>query len=784
MPGPKLVQGGAFVTALSTEPASAGSASARSPRRGADGDGYTARHLTVLEGLEAVRKRPGMYIGSTDGRGLMQCLEEIFDNAVDEALAGHCSRIEATLHADGSAEVNDNGRGIPVDIEPKTGMSGVEFVMTKLHAGGKFGGGSYTASGGLHGVGASVVNALSGRLDITVRKAGYEWSTSFRRGVPGEFAADGPDAKFKPGSGLRKGRKIAKTATGTTIRFWPDRQIFVPGADWSFAGLAEEARQTAYLVPGLSIKVADDRPERTHGPHAGARGGERAAEADLAATEDEGLAPDQAGASADDEAQDAAGAPAAPGEAGAIASHAAVGPAERSAEFRFVGGISEFCAHLSAGEPVTDVVRLAGSGQFTETVPVLDEVGHLTPTDVERQLDVDVALRWDSGYDTTVRSFVNVIATSKGGTHVTGFERAMVRTLNDQLKAARIVKAGDEPVIKEDVLEGLTAVISLRLPEPQFEGQTKEVLGTPAAAKIVGQVVSAELGNFLEGRIRGSKQQARAVLDKVAAAAKTRVAAREHRENQRRKSALASSALPAKLVDCRSSDDRSELFIVEGDSALGTAKNARDSEFQALLPIRGKILNVQKASLADMLKNAECAAIIQVIGAGSGNAFDLDSARYQRVIFMADADVDGAHIRCLLLTLFHRYMRPMVEAGRVFSAVPPLHRIELTSPRKGQAKFIYSYSDAELHRTLLELERKGQRFKEPPQRYKGLGEMDANQLAETTMDPRHRVLRRIRIEDTAAAKGMFDLLMGTEVGPRRDFIIGGAAELDPSRIDT
>jgi DNA gyrase subunit B len=308
------------------------------------------------------------------------------------------------------------------------------------------------------------------------------------------------------------------------------------------------------------------------------------------------------------------------------------------------------------------------------------------------------------------------------------------------------------------------------------------VLGTPAATKIVGQVVGTELANFLEGRVRGSKLQARAVLDKVAAAAKTRIAAREHRENQRRKSALATSALPAKLVDCRSADDRSELFIVEGDSALGTAKNARDSEFQALLPIRGKILNVQKASLSDMLKNAECAAIIQVIGAGSGSAFDLDAARYQRVIFMADADVDGAHIRTLLLTLFHRYMRPMVDAGRVFAAVPPLHRIELTNPRKGQAKYIYTYSDSELKRTVIELERKGQRFKDP-QRYKGLGEMDAHQLAETTMDPRRRVLRRIRIEDAQAADSMFDLLMGTEVGPRRDFIISGATELDPARID-
>jgi DNA gyrase subunit B len=377
-----------------------------------------------------------------------------------------------------------------------------------------------------------------------------------------------------------------------------------------------------------------------------------------------------------------------------------------------------------------------------------------------------------------------VIATPKGGTHAAGFERALVKTLNEQLRTARLLRNGDDPVIKEDVLEGLTAIISVRLPEPQFEGQTKEVLGTPDAFKIVMQVVSAELRGFFEGRVRGSKQQARAVLDKVVSAARTRIAAREHRENQRRKSALATSALPAKLVDCRSSDDRSELFIVEGDSALGTAKLARNSEFQALLPIRGKILNVQKASLTDMLKNAECAAIIQVIGAGSGSAFDLDSARYQRVIFMADADVDGAHIRTLLLTLFHRYMRPMVDAGRVFAAVPPLHRIELISPRKGQQKYIYTYSDAELHRTLLQVERRGQRWKEPPQRYKGLGEMDAAQLAETTMDPRQRTLRRIRIQDAAAAREMFDLLMGSEVAPRRDFIVGGAAELDPARIDT
>jgi DNA gyrase subunit B len=710
-----------------------------------------------------------MYIGSTDTRGLGQCLGEIFDNAVDEALAGACTHIEVVLHADGSAEVTDDGRGIPVDVEPKTGLSGVELVMTRLHAGGKFGGGSYTASGGLHGVGASVVNALSARLDVWVQKGGYEWAASFRRGVPGEFEGDGPNARFRPGSGLRKGRKVARTASGTRMRFWPDWQIFVPGADWSFDWLAQQARQTAYLVPGLAIKVADERNERP--------GQDRAAPDAMA---DDGAAGVSA---ADVSAADVSAADVSAADLRAAADGAArTGPGARSAEFRFEGGISEFCAHLSAGEPVTDVLRITGSGQFTETVPVLDDAGHLTPTDVERTLDVDVALRWDRGYNTTLRSFVNVIPTAKGGSHVAGFERAIVRTFNEQLRAARLLKAGEEQVLKEDVLEGLTAVISVRLPEPQFEGQTKEVLGTPAALKIVAQVISAELADFLEGRVRGSKQQARAVLDKVVSAAKTRIAAREHRENQRRKSALASSALPAKLVDCRSADDRSELFIVEGDSALGTAKNARNSEFQALLPIRGKILNVQKASLSDMLKNAECAAIIQVLGAGSGAAFDLDSARYQRVIFMADADVDGAHIRTLLLTLFHRYMRPMVEAGRVFAAVPPLHRIELTSPRKGQAKYIYTYSDAELSRTMLELERKGQRAKEP-QRYKGLGEMDAHQLAETTMDPRHRMLRRIRIEDTTAAQAIFDLLMGSEVAPRRDFIVSGASELDPSRID-
>jgi DNA gyrase subunit B len=726
-------------------------------------EAYTARHLSVLEGLDAVRKRPGMYVGSTDGRGLQHCLWEIIDNSVDEALGGYCSRIDVVLHADGSAEVRDNGRGIPVDIERKTKLTGVELVMTRLHAGGKFGGGSYTASGGLHGVGASVVNALAVRLDVEVDRDGQTWAASFRRGVTGEFAGPGPDADFTKRAGLRQlGRSAragtpsagtartgtasagtartsaARKATGTRIRFWPDRQVFLKDAKFSFDALTERARQTAYLVPGLTISIREEGTE-------------------------------------------ARGIPEAPETAEAPEASEAKGP--RHAEFRFDGGISEFCAHLGSGEAVIEVLRLTGSGQFTETIPVLDDRGHMTPTEVERELDVDVALQWGSGYDAVVRSFVNVIATPHGGTHVKGFERAMTKTLNDQLRAARLLKVGDDDVTKEDVLEGLVAVVSVRLPEPQFEGQTKEVLGTPAVAKIVAQVVGDQLSAYLENPPRGAKQQARSVLEKVASAAKARIAAREHRDNQRRKSALASSSLPAKLVDCRSSDDRSELFIVEGDSALGTAKVARDSEFQALLPIRGKILNVQKASLADMLKNAECAAIIQVIGAGSGSSFDLDSARYQRIIFMADADVDGAHIRTLLLTLFHRYLRPLLDAGRVFAAVPPLHRVALKNVRKGQPKYRYCYSESELHRTLLELERRGQRWEEPVQRYKGLGEMDASQLAETTMDPRHRTLRRIRIEDAAMATDMFSLLMGSEVAPRRDFIVSSAAELDPARID-
>lgn len=688
-----------------------------------DGSNYTARHLLVLEGLEAVRKRPGMYIGSTDSRGLMHCLWEIIDNSVDEALGGYCRNIEVLLAADGSVQVGDDGRGIPVDVEPKTGLSGVEVVMTKLHAGGKFGGGAYAASGGLHGVGASVVNALSARLDVEVDLSSRTHAMSFRRGVPGRFSGQGPGAAFEPASGMVKGKKIPKTRTGTRVRFWPDRQIFLKDAELSLDDLHARARQTAFLVPGLTLVVRDERS---------ADKGEHTAET-----------------------------------------------------FRYDGGISEFCEFLASDRPVCDVLRLSGQGTFKETVPVLDDRGHMTPTEVTRDLGVDIALRWGTGYDTTIRSFVNIIATPKGGTHVTGFERSLTRTVNDALRGLKLLRVAEDDIVKDDALEGLTAVVTVRLAEPQFEGQTKEVLGTSAASRIVSQVVAKELKAFLTSTKRDAKQQARAVLEKAVAAARTRIAARQHKEAQRRKTALESSSLPAKLADCRSDDvERSELFIVEGDSALGTAKLARNSEFQALLPIRGKILNVQKASVADMLKNAECSAIIQVIGAGSGRTFDIDQARYGKVIFLADADVDGAHIRTLLLTLFQRYMRPMVEEGRVFSAVPPLHRIELVQPKKGQDKYIYTYSDSELRETLLDLQRKGTRFKDSIQRYKGLGEMDADQLAETTMDPRYRTLRRINISDLEAAEQVFNLLMGNEVAPRKEFITNSAATLDRSRIDT
>jgi DNA gyrase subunit B len=687
----------------------------------------SAHHLQVLEGLEAVRKRPGMYIGSTDSRGLMHCLWEIIDNSVDEALAGHGTRIETILYPDGSVEVRDRARGIPVDIEPRTGLTGVEVVFTKLHAGGKFGTGSYSASGGLHGVGASVVNALSGRLDVEVDRDGKTWAMSFRRGEPGMFDGEGPDAPFTPfdkASKLRTVGKVAKGVTGTRVRYWADSQIFTRDAAFGFTELEQRVRQTAFLVPGLEMVIRDER-------------------------------------------EVAAGFP----------------PVE--SVFRFDGGISEFAEFLAPDAPVTDTWRLTGSGTFTETVPVLQPSGTMIPTELERRCEVDVAVRWGTGYDTVVHSYVNIIATPKGGTHQQGFEQGLVKAIRAQVdQNARKLKVGNDKLEKDDMLAGLTVVLTVRLPEPQFEGQTKEVLGTPAVRQIVSHVVNKQLTAQLTSSKRDDKAQASQLLDKVVAEMKARISARTHKETQRRKNALESSSLPVKLVDCRSNDVAdSEMFIVEGDSALGTAKLARNSEHQALLPIRGKILNVQKASISDMLSNAECAAIIQSIGAGSGRTFDLTSARYGKIIMMSDADVDGAHIRTLLLTLFFRYMRPLIEDGRVFAAVPPLHRVIVVNPGSKPNETIYTYSEQELHNLLARLTKSGRRWQEPVQRYKGLGEMDAEQLATTTMDPAARTLRRVRIEDAESAAAVFEMLMGSDVAPRRSFIVDSSDRLARERID-
>jgi DNA gyrase subunit B len=590
-------------------------------------------------------------------------------------------------------------------------------VLTKLHAGGKFGGGSYAASGGLHGVGASVVNALAVRLDAEVDRDGKIYWMSFQRGVAGIFDGDGPKAEFTPKSGLRVIGKISAKVTGTRIKWWSDKQIFLKEAELDLEDVYARARQTSFLVPGLTLTVNDNRSKT-----------------------------------------------------------------KTTESFYHKGGISEYCEFLQPDQPIGDVIRIYGSGHYQETVPVLDDKGHMVSTEVERDMEVDIAMKWGNGFDNTQRSFVNIIATPKGGTHVLGFERAITKAFNEALRSTKTLKNNEADVIKDDILEGLTAVITVRMSEPQFEGQTKEVLGTAAATRIVSAVVADKMKEFFNTTRRIDKANGRLILEKVAGASRTRISARAHKDLQRRKNALESSSLPTKLSDCRSEDvNRTELFIVEGESALGTTKAARNSEFQAILPIRGKILNVQKASLSQMLDNSECASIIQVIGAGSGKSFELDEARYGRIILMSDADVDGAHIRCLLLTLLYRYMKPMIDDGRVFAAIPPLHRIETMGAGGKKGEYIYTYSDDEMRKVTGDLKKAGKKWKEPIQRYKGLGEMDADQLRETTMDPDARTLRRITIKDATAAEAMFELLMGNDVAPRKEFI--STAEIDRDRID-
>ncbi|GAA0636150.1 DNA gyrase/topoisomerase IV subunit B [Bifidobacterium pullorum] len=782
-------------------------------------ENYGADSLTVLEGLDAVRKRPGMYIGTTDSQGLMHCLWEIIDNAVDEALAGACDHITVTLHDDGSVEVADNGRGIPVDTEPKTGLSGVEVVLTKLHAGAKFGNASYNAAGGLHGVGSSVVNALSARLDVEVDRDGKTHHMSFHQGHPGVYtdadpAHPSPDAPFKR---TRKNKateleiigKVSPKTTGTRIRYWADPEIFNATAEFSYEQLIDRVRQTSFLVPGLRITVIDENIPETGDESVDAvreidetepmSGADMVGDVDVADTTDAagaatvGVADSADSAGAAEQASGLDGfvtvgaEPAQPAVTQRNVAAAAHGHA-RVEEFLHTGGVKDFVDFLSKGEPVSDIWRITGEDTYEEETQAVDDNGDLHAQTITRTCGVDIALRWVNGYDTTMRSFVNVVETPGGGTHVDGFlggiTKQIRKAVEDNARKLKVnLKDGAMRVERDDILAGLVAVVTVRIAEPQFQGQTKDVLGTAQVKPIVTRMTDRQFGEMITGSKRGYKEQSGRVLEKIVGEMHARIQARKTKEVTRRKNALESASMPPKLSDCQpGNDDVAELFIVEGDSALGTAKAARNSGFQALLPIRGKILNVQKASLSQMLSNKECAAIIQVVGAGSGPSFDIEQARYNKVIMMTDADVDGAHIRILLLTLFYRYMRPLIEHGRVYAAVPPLHRIALAGSHKGE--YIYTYSDDELAGKLADLDRRHIAYNDDIQRYKGLGEMDADQLADTTMDPRTRMLRRIRMEDAAQASEIFSLLMGDDVPPRKQFIVDNADDFDRSKIDT
>jgi len=778
---------------------------------------YGAKDLSVLEGLDAVRKRPGMYIGTTDSQGLMHCLWEIIDNSVDEALAGFCNNIVVTLHTDGSVEVADNGRGIPVDKEPKTGLSGVEVVLTKLHAGAKFGNSSYNAVGGLHGVGSSVVNALSSRLDVEVDRDGKTHHMAFHQGHPGVYA-DADPANPSPDSPFKRTRKnkpteleiigkVSPKTTGTRIRYWYDPEIFNKTAEFSYEQLIDRVRQTSFLVPGLKITIVDENVPETNGADTvgtepnedvavvaeSLNANETANATESFSGEDsplDGFAElsDDASVDGDTEAPDeedfslSSATEVVDGAFGEQPAH------PRTVEFLHTGGVKDFVDFLSKGEPISDIWRIQGEGTYKEETQAVGEGGELHAQEIERTCGVDIALRWVNGYDTTIMSFVNIVETPGGGMHVDGFMNAITKQIRkaveDNARKLKVnLKDSATKVERDDIQAGLVAVVTARVAEPQFQGQTKDVLGTAQVKPIVTRLTDKQFGEMITGSKRGYKEQSARVLEKIVGEMHARIQSRKAKEVTRRKNALESASMPAKLSDCQpGNDDVAELFIVEGDSALGTAKAARNAGFQALLPIRGKILNVQKASITQMLSNKECAAIIQVVGAGSGQSFDIEQSRYHKIIIMTDADVDGAHIRILLLTLFYRYMRPLIEHGYVYAAVPPLHRIALTGSHKGE--YIYTYSDDELAGKLADLDKKRIGYNDDIQRYKGLGEMDADQLADTTMDPRTRMLRRIRMEDAAQASEIFNLLMGDEVPPRKQFIVDNADDFDRSKIDT
>jgi len=693
----------ANTTVSTTRAAKKATAAGRSKK--GSGDAYDASKIQVLEGLEAVRKRPGMYIGGTGTDGLHHLVWEIIDNAVDEAAAGYANHVDVVLHKDGSIEVSDNGRGIPIDNK-RDGRSALEVVFTELHAGGKFGSGAYTSSGGLHGVGASVVNALSTKLVAEVDRDGATWRLVFLDRVPGNYAANGA---FKASSKLAKVKKVPASRTGTMVRFWPDLDVFDADARIDFDRVREHVARVCFLVPGLQVRLHDRRT-----------------------------------------------------------------PGTEPETFVANGGLADYVEYLSIGEPVTDIMTIHDESTFNEKVPV---DGQLTM--VTRPCTIDVAARWVKGYDTTIVSFVNTIPTSEGGTHVAGFERALSWVANEELlgdakKLKKLAKEGQDRALPADIQEGLVAAVKVTFPEPQFKGQTKQELGTPAVQSLVYETVKTGMGDWIASG--GKRSQINALREKITQAVLNRVTARQQLDLRRKAATLSSTGMPDKLADCRTHGPDAELLIVEGNSAAGPAKQGRDANTMAVLPLRGKVVNAGKATFKQVIENAEAQALITAIGAGSGKDFDIANARYGRIIILCDADVDGSHIRCLLLTLIYHQMRPLLEHGYVYAAQPPL----FATKHKGQP--VYAYDDAQRAALSTELGIGLDKWK----RFKGLGEMNVDELAETTLNRETRMLKRMTMADAkeaGRAAELFSVLMGNDVATRRDYIIEKSGLIDKELLD-
>ena len=663
---------------------------------------YGASDITVLEGLEAVRKRPGMYIGSTTERGLHHLVYEVVDNSVDEALAGYASHIEVTIQADGGVRVQDDGRGIPVDEHPTEHKSTVEVVMTVLHAGGKFGGGGYAVSGGLHGVGISVVNALSKKVITEVHRQGYSWHISFANGGI-------------PDGSLRRGKASQKT--GTIQTFYPDPEIFET-VEFDFETLRARFQQMAFLNKGLTISLTDERDQF--------EGGDEVAEEED--EKDKVLPLNRVGANAE---------------------------GYRTVTYRYDNGLFDYVHFLNAG---------------SKTV-INEDIIYFEAEDTVRHMALEVAMQWTGSYKESVHSYANTINTHEGGTHEEGFRAALTSLVNRYARENKLLRDKDDNLTGEDVREGLTAVISIKISEPQFEGQTKTKLGNSEAKSFTQREINDHMADWFDRNPAVAKD----VVRRAITAAQARMAARKARETTRRKGLLETSSMPGKLKDCASKDPSiSEIYLVEGDSAGGSAVQGRDPNSQAILPLRGKILNVERARLDRALSNAEIQAMITAFGTGIGDDFDLEKARYHKIVLMADADVDGQHITTLLLTLLFRFMRPLIEAGYVYLAQPPLYRIKWSN-----APHDYVFSDAERDEALARGQAKNQRLPKENgiQRYKGLGEMDYTELWETTMDPQRRTLLQVKMEDAAAADQIFSVLMGEDVEARRDFIQQNAKDI-------